>query len=538
MAVTVVEERTTINAANATTGWTGSATVSLFTTEPDPVEGTGCLGMVVSNATQDAYVTVSALNLTASPELIYFWIFHRAVLDTTANGGIGIQLGDGTNRVVFHLAGSDVDGFRHAEGPVGWQCLVLDPTNLPSAHTVRAGTRAGLNLSAITQIGVGFKTLAKAVGGATNCFWDISRRAAPGQGIRVAGGTSGDPGTWEQLAAEDRNVGANRAHGIVRRLGAGVFGVQGHLTFGDPTSDTYFEDINATVVFEDRNLSPDRGWYGVKMAGGSGFNRFRLGTKVGSEGSANGCTVAIPPGVGGALDAADSSFNEALLYGSRVAGFIDGVALSTDTNGLDHEVIGCTVDGCGRLLSGVVPLRATIINGTVEPNTVGAYLWDDDSDVARCSFTNNGRGIVFEAVPAGGTVTFAGLTFSGNGFDVRNDSGGEITISLALSGTPTVENIGGSTTIVEVSATHTLTNLQQNSRVTYVETNTSTELFQVASVGASGITEFVYTTPVTVDILIHHIEFVHILFVAVELTGVDATIPIFQAPDRVYSNPA
>lgn len=534
MAVTVVEERTTINTADATTGWTGSATVSLFTEEPDPVEGTGCLGMVVSNATQDAYVTVSALDLSASPELIYFWIFHRAVLDTTANGGIGIQLGDGTNRVVFHLAGSDVDGFRHAEGPVGWQCLVLDPTNLPSTFTVRAGTRAGLNLAAITQIGVGFKTLAKAVGGATNCFWDISRRAAPGQGLRVAGGTSGDPGTWAQLAAEDRNVGADRAHGIVRRLGAGVFGVQGHLTFGDPTSDTYFEDVNATVVFEDRNLSPDRGWFGVKMAGGSGFNRFRLGTKVGSEGSVDGCTVAVPPGVGGAFDATDGSFDEVLLYASRLAGFVDGVALSADTNGLDHEAFGCTVDGCGRLLSGVVPLRATTVNSTIEPNSVGAYLWDDDSDVARCAFTNNGRGIVFEAVPAGGTATFTELAYSGNGFDVRNDSGGEVTISLVGSPSPTVENVGASTTIVEVSAVHRLVNVEEFSRVTYVVSGTETELFEVPSVGALGVVEYAYTTPVTVDILIVSAEFSVLELIGIELAGVDATIPVSQSRDRWY----
>jgi len=127
MAVTITDNRTVpSNGGNnaqcdSTAGWTATDGPTLLTAAPDPVEATGCLGMQVSNATQNAYFTMGTAQNWSAGMLVYVWVFSRGEPDTTANGGIAIQLGDGTNRIAFHVAGSDIAAFRHGAGPSGWQ---------------------------------------------------------------------------------------------------------------------------------------------------------------------------------------------------------------------------------------------------------------------------------------------------------------------------------------------------------------------------------------------------------------------------------
>ena len=519
MAIATTDLRTLISDANSTTGWTGSNGVDLFTAQPTPVYQTGCIGTVVSNATEDVYFTMGSPVDMSGGLLVYVWVFLRGEMDTTANGGAQIMLGDGTNRIGFHLAGSDLAAFRHDQGPVGWQCMVLDTANLPANTTARAGSLGGLNLSAITQVGAVFKTLVKSVGGTENCFVDVMRYG--NGGIRVTGGTSGDPADLEQLAAQDRSN-AN-AYGIVRRLGAGAFGAQGSLIFGGAA--TYFRQQNAAISFEDRSLNVER--YSMTVEGAD--VTFHLGSKVGvgdTATGANGVNVTVPPGVGASFTATNDDFR---VYGSALSGFTGGVTLPDDATA---EFIGSRVAGSGRLLSRSTELRDATVSGSVDPD--GALLWTPSTDLRNSSFADNPRGILHTDT---GTFDYVGLSFSGNDFDVRNDSGGLVTINLSNSDTPTVDNVGASTTEVQVSATHSLTNLQEGTRVTYVLTGTADDVFHVASVGVGGRTDYTYTEPQNVDIFIHHIEYVHIEFTNVELAGVDAEIPIFQARDRVYANP-
>lgn len=109
MAVTVTDQRTIISECDATTSWTGSNTVTLFTADPSGVESTGCLGMVVSNATQNAYFTLASLD-TSGGLLISAWIFHRAQLDTRANGGLMI--------LTFDFVDGEVDAIVVTEAVV------------------------------------------------------------------------------------------------------------------------------------------------------------------------------------------------------------------------------------------------------------------------------------------------------------------------------------------------------------------------------------------------------------------------------------
>lgn len=520
MAVTVTDLRTTASDANSTTGWTGSATPTLFSAEPSPVFGTNCLGVVVSTATVDVYYTMgTAVNMSAGM-LVYVWVFLRGEMDTTVNGGAQILLGDGTNRIGFHLAGSDRAGFRHDDGPVGWQCLVLDTANLPTASTVRAGSLAALNLSSITQIGAVFKTLVKSVGGVSNCFIDVIRYG--NQGIRIEGGTSVDPATMAQVATVDR---ANTAAlGVVRQLGAGSFGMQGSLTFGG-TAATYFRGENTSIAFEDRSTGYER--YFVTVEGTN--NTFYLGSKVGTGDTAtgsNGVNITVPQGVGANFTASNNDFR---VYGSTLSGFTGGLTLPDNTA---SEFIGGTIASSGQVNSRQTQLRATTITGS--DDTTGAYLWSATTNLSYSSITNNVRGILHTAT---GTYSYVEMGFSNNTFDVRNDSGGLVTINVTGGDSPTYENIGTSTTTVQNVVTFSLTGLVDNTEVRIYRVSDDVELFGVEnSLGGTVSYEYNAVGTVPVYIHIHHINYVFIRL-ELSLVGSNQSVPVQQRFDRTYSNP-
>jgi hypothetical protein len=479
MAVTITDNRTIINQADANTGWTSTATLTAGTSDPTPVESTGRLGLIVSTSTHNSYITISSTDMS-SGYLIYFWLSHRAALDTTTNGGLMIQVGDGTDRIGFHLAGSDKLGFIHSDGPVTWQCLCLDTANLGAfSNTAFAGSYAALSNAAVTQLGVAFKTLVKSVGGVENCFIDIGRYMNPavndGCAITITGGTSGDPGTFAQIATADRGIADQQAHGIVRELGAGLYGVQGPIRFGNPTgtSSSWFEDTNVSVVFEDRDFQTTK-YKIVIVDNGTGTTTFKLGTKVGTGTTAtgtDGCNLIAPSGVGASFDAAtDTDVTDVFIYGTTFDGFTQGISFRSG-----HEFIG------GRILtSGQITANgATMVNSQVSGSTAtSALLWNVNTDTDNLldgmsfSMGTSGHGIELGAnTPS--TITFDGITFTGYGGTpgsnlvassgstdaaVYNNSGKAITINITSGGsTPSVRNGALATTTVNNNITVTVT---------------------------------------------------------------------------------
>jgi hypothetical protein len=542
MAVIVTDNRTTASTADATTGWTGSATVTLGTSQPDPVEGTGRLGMVVSNATQNAFFTLPApVNMGGTGTLVYAWVFPRGEMDTTVNGGIQIQLGDGTNRIGFHLAGSDRSGFRHDQGPVGWQCLVLDTANLPTNRTVFAGSFAALNLSAITQIGIAFKTLVKSVGGVENCFWDVIRYG--NGGLTITGGTAGDPGKFSEIAALDRSSAAGRAYGIIRELGAGLFGLQGPLRFGDSigTSSTYFYDTNTTVAFEDRGFTSDK--YRIDVVGNTtGSTLFQLGNKSGTgdaAGGSDGCTIQVPATASAVFDASNANLQNFRLYGSTLAGFLEGVTFSSNaTNGPNHEITGSTFRRCGQVNLGRVFTRTTEF--TAYNGAAAALLWNENINIRNSSFTSNTdmtndpAGIEHPSA-AGSPYTYDGLTFGANDFDIFNSSGSTITINAINGSNPATHR--GSTVIIENPVTLTLTGLVPNSEVRIFRVSDNAELAGIENSGTTFQYAYNYSGDTPIYIVVHHLQFRYLRITGVILGPLNATLPIQQQTDRVYSNP-
>lgn len=520
MAITLTDNRTIINEGDAITNWTGSPI--LFTSDPDPVEATGCIGYVVSATTIDAFVTVASTNL--SSKLVYVWVFPLGAMDTQTLGGVSIHLGDGTNRVAYHLAGSDLAGFRHDSGPVGWQCLVMDTGNLPGTITTRAGVAGSLNFAAITQIGATFKTLVKSKGGVANCFIDVVRTGDPslnsGAMLTVTGGTSGDTGKFSEIASADRTVTNQTARGILRQLGAGAYGCQGALKFGDNsgTTATFFADTDVTFIFENRGLGTTR--YSLIIVGNAtGSTTFRLGTKSGTGDTAtgtNGCSLVTPTGVGSSFDASSANLQFLLIYGSTFSGFTNGITLSSNaTNGPNHEFLGNTVASSGVFDPGRVVVRNCRFAGWTGATTSAALLWGANANVKRCTFTSAGTGHAIKFT-ATGTYTFDGIEFSGYGADatndasIYNDSGGLVTLNVTGASTGlTVRNGTGASTVINNAVSLTVTVVDstgaaiQNARVAIYQTSNNTELLN-ALTDVSGVasTSFAYvsSTPIYIRI--------------------------------------
>jgi hypothetical protein len=553
MAVTVTDNRTIFNEADATTGWSGTA--SLFTTDPAPVEATGCLGYIVSTATVDAYFTGTAVNL--SNKLVYAWTLPRGAMDTVANGGVSIILGDGTNRVAFHLAGSDLAGFRHDDGPVFWQCHVLDTSNLPAARTVRAGTFAALNFAAITQIGVTFKTLAKALANLPNCFVDIVRYGDPtlnsGAMLNITGGTSVAPGKFSEIAAADRTTTNQQAFGVVRQLGSTAYGLQGALRFGNATgtASSWFEESNITVLFESRGLATTR--YGIYLAdNGVGTTTWKLGTKVGTGTAAtgsNGCSFVCPAGVGAVFDAAtDTDVTDVFIYGSTFSGFNNGFKMRTG-----QEFIGSRLIASGTFETN----GATIVNSEITSSTATTALIVNSvaemNAIANSSFTGNNRAI---SITAPGTYTFDNLQFSGNTYDIENTSGGAVVINATNgSNVSTFINTAGGSVTINNAKTFTISNITNNTEIRIFRISDLAELAGAENVGSSpsGLNNItVASDPInagryTATYSYNYVGDIPIYVVAMSLqyqwlrqttalTSTSTTFQISQIIDRQYSN--
>jgi len=554
MAVTITDHRTIWNEADSTTGW--SATATLGTADPTPIESTGWVGYTVGAATQDAYFASTGRAL--HNHIVYAWIYNRTALDTTANGGLQIHIGDTTNRIGYHVAGSDRAGFQHEIGPAGWQCLVVDTANLPAAKTVRAGSEAGLlaNLStAVTQIGTIVKGLAAAPGMTATYNADIIRILDPstndGCALSIIGGSSGDPGTFEQIAAADRLTGNQQAHGVVRQLGAGAFGIQGPLRFGNAagTSASWFEDKNVTVVFESRNFTTSR--YKIFITdNGTGTTTFKLGTKVGSGASAtgaDGCNLIVPTGVGGTFDAAtDTDVTDVFIYGSLFSGWTGGISLRST-----HEFIDGKISASGTVTAN----GATMVGTAFEASTgTRALLWNVNTDtngkLDRCSFARgaSGHGIELGSnIPT--SITFVDINFTGyagsdgstgNEAVYVNIGSGTITLNISGGTVPSIRTAGATVNVV-ASVTVTFTGMKDNTevRVYRVSDDSVVDGIEDATTGSTDDRSFSWSAAAGLEVyyILHNVAYETIRVNSFTVPSDNASIPIQQRIDRNYVNP-
>lgn len=458
MAVTITDNRTIPTEADATTGWTASNGVAVFTTNPTPVEATGSLGTQVSNATETAYFGTTA-NLTNT--LVYCWLLPQGVMDTTTNGGVQIYLGDNTNNIGYHVGGSDGAGFRHDDGPVLWQCFVVDTSSLPTSTTAFNGNAGSINFANISRIGNAFKTLQKSVGGVENCFMDLI--AYGNGGLTITGGGTGTEGKFSEIAVRDRAgtdhpgsgvaSATGAAYGIIRELGADLFGLQGPLTFGNTgTGSVDFDDADITVAFEDRGIGTDK--YGLTVTGNGTGTTSVVWT---------GIIFNTPSGVGSFFTATNANVNTLTISGCTFLNFDQSFAFTTSANGSGYTISDNIFSGCAQIGVGTAGFTGNQMVGSV--GVAAVLLTSPTNNINNSEFISGGTGHAIQITTAG-TYSFSGHSYSGyattdgtTGNEViYNNSGGAVTINVANStGTISVRNGAGASTTIVNNVNNTIT---------------------------------------------------------------------------------
>jgi len=579
VAVSIKDNRTTVDDAQATTGWTGAG----FGTTTVSAEDTLAVAASLASTTGQTYFTDgTSRNLGTSPgTLVYIWTFNNALQDAwnASPPPNALLLGDGTDRIGFDMAGADKRVFNHLEGPTGldvnaWQCLVLDTGQAGAMNTagntyVVAGTYAGLNFAAITQFGASFDTNSKALGGGYNVAVDIIRFG--NDGIDVQGGTTSDRGTFTELAEADRSRSADAAHGIFRAYSAPTaFGCQGPMSFGDNdgTTTTYFEDSNVVVIFEDRNISNDK-YYWKIIGNSTGTNHFKLtGVTITSAGphigwDSNGGNVNL-------LEMDGCIFRD---WGDRT------IIFSSQADATGHHVNDHVFDNCGTITAGDHDmLRMTISNpanssralicgaGDYTDLTLSGYegtagtaaiLWNETTDPdGELDGLDATKGTAATHVIELGantptSITLRDWTVSGynasngqNDSVIYNNSNKAITVNvIGNTGTISYRNGGTSTTTISQSATVTITVKDvrgdpiSGARVR-VEEDDGT-LISNGSTNASGIYTFSYTgsTPQAVNVVVRLRGYIPPPVTATSITSSGLDLPVTMNDDPVVNMP-
>lgn len=441
MAITIRDNRIILNEADAVTGWTATDGPTLFTSAPSPVEASGCLAMQVSANTQNAVRTITSDNY-ANGGSLFVLMADRAEFDTTVNGGIGIIVGDGTNRIAYHVGGSDGTGFRHDVGLVKWASFQIDLANKPANFTTLTGSEANLNEAAIVTVGVYFETVAKSVGGADNVFWDIIRFADNGVGIDVYGGTLATPESWNTVTIQDRANGNQQAHYLIRRVGAGVYDIQGNINIGDPTTtaSTYINANTEVFVFGNRGQSANN------------YYRFNgVGNATGTT-DINFDNCIFNNALDGSMNFSSTTVT-ADFRGSTFIGWKQGINTGGSGNVWTNNIFsncgtvtttGTNISGSSFAgFSGIANASQLFWNSTADPNT----------NIINSSFTmgvNDTHAIEFPATLTNTSITITDIDFIG--YSGTNNVNSSVLNFLATTGTITVNVSGGSGTVSYKSA--------------------------------------------------------------------------------------
>lgn len=531
MVINVTDNRILVDEADSTTDWSspvGGEAIELITSDPDPKELSGHLGMAVSTEESEILHTLAAPDDLSAGVLVYIWVLPLGTMDSVANYGVSAVLGDGTNTNKYQVAGAEKAVFRHYSGQPSYQCILIDTGALPTGAALR-GTFGSFNDAAVTELGANYKTLSKALGGGNNCFTDVIKYG--NGGLTIIGTETTDLLT--DLSALDASNANGGAYGICRDLGGGVFGVQGKILLGDTGSGNDTLSIeDQTLKFENfSGIGTDK--FGIVIQGGTGTQAITF----------KNSTLFSPVGVGVYLTATETDVNSFDMTGCLIKNFDQSISLCADaTNGPNHDISDNSFVACAQINPGKTAFQDNIIDSTA--NADGGMLIDSGvsmTNISGLDFISDGTGHAIYITHAS-TYTFTSFSYTGYGADdttdavVYNNSGGLVTINLSGGGTPTVRNGSGASTDVNVSRTLTITNLISASEVRIIDPSDNSELDGIESSGTTFPYVYTYTPATTVHIVVLHIDYEYER-IPYTLTDSDENFPVQLKDDRVYSNP-
>lgn len=486
-----VDLRTELTDCDAVTGWSGDGPVDVDNTAGFVYEGTNAITTQHTNTDEEIYTTTQTGGNSFPEDLsdhTVYMILKDNLLQTTANGGVQINLGDGSNRRGHGVGGNDDTGIQL---DVFWNAYKFDTTTTPP-YTNNYQGAAAPSYSAITQVGLGTVHLAKAQGNVDNIKLDrFSFHANGSYGLRINGGTSGTPETTADVAGDSITNG----WGMVANPAGAQYSFHAPTEIGEPTA-------NADVYFN----ATDEQWTLIGGAVGATHFPFRIVGNATDTIEVRFTNVSIT-NVGTRADWTIGDVNVDLIEFDNVS-FTDCGVITFGTDGSD-EINNTTFNNCDQIvLNGAFGIGMTI-NGGFDAD--GAMLLDtagDSDNMEDVTFVSDGSGHAI-IITATGTYDFNNWFFngfSGTGVNaaVYNNSGGAVTINVTGGDTPTVREGAGSTTTVVSSVTITVNVTDENGPVegaaVYLEADDTTVILNTET-NALGVATGSYggTTPKTLD---------------------------------------
>lgn len=357
MAVTLTSNLTTLDGAESTTNWAayGAGGGSVSNDVDFFIKGSGANnnkttapmggGFQVGGMTWD-----NALSRDITNEVIVIWMHTILSVDTKANGGIRMVVIDGSgNEGYWYVGGSDTYAG-------GWRAFCAHGS---TAFDGNNGTDP--TLTDIDKIGMAVNTNS-IISGNVKSLWvdEIAIYADTTYALTVSGGTTGDRGTWAEVAAADLAAG----YGIVQTIGDAIL-LQGHIRFGDTgTASTYFDDSDgAVIVWHDQPVDETRGSCTHRIsvvANSTGTNVFSMGTKTGSGSSSvgsDGATISSANQMW-EIEALSANQDEFKLYGCSFKGVGGDYLFGDGTNTLGGtgdtcEIVDCAFNGMDQVVRDV-----------------------------------------------------------------------------------------------------------------------------------------------------------------------------------------
>ncbi len=399
----------------ATDNWTAAAQGGQNTTVGQYYEGTGSVESQHSNSSEETWtnndLNATTFNIDLSDSTVYLLIKDN-LIDTYANGGTEIIIGDGTDRIGYAVGGNDAIGLVLKTGFSQFRLDVSEVVTTPGTNTAYAGSEANLAQTAITQIGYGSLHLAKAVGNVPNVFIDNIQYIANGSyALTINGGTVGTPETMADVAADDVTNGWGM---IGNPLGSQYqFGAPCEWGNSAATADTYFSGQDEQWFFLGNNA-------GGRAIGANNFP-FRI-TGNGTDTTSFVLTNVSIVNVGTRAQFDMSNVDTTILeFTSCSFSDLGTITLQADDSSGDKFFNNCTFSNCDKILADSFPMDTITFNGSNDAD--GAILVSEAQDTTAGSagtqknlvFNSDGTGHAIHIRPSGAgpfEFTFDNWTFN------------------------------------------------------------------------------------------------------------------------------
>lgn len=539
--VSIAANNTRLEDAESATGWAsigggagGAAEGSFF------YQGTLLFNRKVTSATGAGFYYNpasdggAAQNMTAAATRT--WLVKAIVTDfggLQTLDGLRIHIGSGTTAYYeYVIAGSNAKinslGAYPARG--GFIVIPIDP-NIAAYREATVGTPV---LTAVDYFGC-VAAFATASAKSENLGLDAIDL---GTGLTLTGGDGADPdGVWQDFIDADEGNITNRWGFASSTLDA-VALFFGTMQIGSATA-TVFNDIAAQILWVDGYFQ-------------AGWSRVLIDLQNASTSVTDGSTHT---GLGNTT--AEDSRPDYTVTGTAGAFTFNGILNNFRNVNISKGTIdGASIEAQYIDLNGVAIMDDTVVTaGERITGTVAVMTNQNDvANISNITFIKDVVSTLRSAISftTAGTYTFDALFFENWGADgsntaaILNDSGGLVTINITGGGnTPTVRNVGASTTTINNNTLVTLTGVPVGAEVR-IYNDTGTLGSPVAGTEIDGIettvaSSFAFSAPAAADVIIVIFDEDQIrdggVYLQYVVPATDTSVPLSLLSDRVYLNP-